>query len=93
MNPTPDLKKLFDATKANLDEYGFVGMDYNMCVLCVIARRTGRKLKFMEGRIPATGMERTYDDKLTYWIGKLQWMNHVHTEDELLADAAKRYNV
>lgn len=95
MNLTEDqLNRLFDAAKADLDEQGFVGMDYNMCVLCIIAQRTGRKLKFMKGRVPATGMEQTYEAKLDYWARKRHFGHlQVASEDDMLAHAAKEYKI
>lgn len=90
-----NLDALFDAVKSDLQQNGFVGMDYNMCVLCIIAKRTGKKLEFQKGRAPATGTEKTYEEKLDYWARKVRWFDHikVSTEDEMLAHAAKKYNL
>ena len=89
-----DLNALFDAAKADLDKNGFVGMDYNMCVLCIIAKRTGRKLQFAQGRVPATGMELSYEDKLDYWARKRHFGHlQVRDEDDMLAHAAKEYEI
>ncbi len=81
-----DLEKLFDLAKADLDQNGFVGMDYNMAVLCIISKRiSSRKVTFTTGGF-------SHDAKVEYWASKRHFGHlQVASEDELLAHASKEY--
>ena len=64
---------------------GYVGIDFRMAVLCIIAQRTGYKVKFPDGGVP-------YDEKLAYWARKRHfgecWFDN---KEALLKAAFKRY--
>lgn len=82
-----DLQKLFDAANEDFWANGYVGLDFNMAVMCVIAKRTGTPMVFQLGG-------GTYEFKLNYWASK-RTFGHltVKDEDELLTVAAKRYRI
>jgi hypothetical protein len=80
---------LMEKAKSDLKLNGFVGMDYNMAVICSIAKRTGTKVQFMQG-----DGKLSYEEKLEYWSRKRDFCHlHVGSEEELLKHAAKEYNV
>lgn len=85
-----NLDELYKGALAALNESGFVGMDFNMAVLCICAKRTGQKVEFAKGRVPATGLEPTYEAKLEYWASKYRW--HYASEDDILKAAEERYH-
>ena len=83
-----DLIKLFDAVKADYKVNGFVGMDFNMAVMCIISKRIKeRGVTFMSGGD-------THQNKLDYWARRRNFGHlQVGSEDELLEFAAKKYNL
>jgi hypothetical protein len=86
------LTKLIKAAQANLAEMGFVGLDYNMAVICICARLTNFRVKFMGGT--ENDDDNVYQRKLSYWISKRDFCHlHVDSEEALIDHAMKEYKV
>ena len=80
-----DLEKLFNAAKKDLKLNGFVGMDYNMAVICIIAKKLNKRVNFLFGG-------GSYESKLDYWARKRHFGHlQVNSEDELLEHAWKEF--
>lgn len=76
-----NLNELFDAAQKDLKLNGFVGMDYNMAVICIIAKKLNKRVNFMFGGS-------SYESKLDYWARKRDFGHlQVSSEDELLEHA------
>ena len=64
-------------------------MDYNMAVICIIAKRTDETLPFAKG-----DGSKSYNDKIEYWASKRDFCHlHVISEDALIEHALKEYKV
>lgn len=82
-----DLNKLFDCALEDYKKNGYIGMDFNMAVMCICSKRLNKKFNFMVGKndIP-------YDEKIEYWAGKRNFGHlQVNSEDDLLKHAEKEY--
>lgn len=81
------LKLLLSAAQEDLKQNGFIGMDYNMAVICIIARKLNIKLNFKSGGS-------NYDTKIEYWASKRTFAHlRVSSEDKLIEHALKEYKI
>lgn len=79
-------KKLFKQARARIKCYGYVGLDFNMAVICIIAKRyKSYKVAFQ--------CKDNYHEKLDYWARKRSFGEvHYGSEDEILQAANKHWN-
>lgn len=89
MTITPEqYNGLFNAAYADQLAQGFVGMDFRMAVLCIIALRTGRAMTFRQG------VGKTHEEKLHYWASKRHFCElPFSSEDEILEHALQSYHI
>jgi hypothetical protein len=81
------LNKLFNKANKDFWNNGYVGLDYNMAVMCICAKRLNRKIEFCAGG-------ESYESKLDYWARKRHFGHlTVDSEDDLLTHAIKKYKV
>lgn len=81
------LIELFDKVKLDLRRGGYVGMDFNMAVLCIISKRTTeRKIQFMKGGD-------SYEQKVEYWASK-RYFGEISfdSEDAILKAALEKFS-
>lgn len=83
------LIKLFNSAQLDLKQNGFIGLDYNMAVICIISKRINLPVKFQRGNSTLS-----YHQKLDYWASKRNFAHlQVASDDELLQHAMKEYKI
>lgn len=78
--------KLFNFYRNRIKQNSYIGLDFNMAVCCIIAKRTKLKMSFM----PHGSL--SYEEKLEGWA-KIRHFGEVWfgTEDQILKAAWKNY--
>jgi hypothetical protein len=80
-----NLNDLFDFFQSKTDRDGYVGLDFNMAILCIISKRTGRFVEFI--------ILEDYKNKIEYWASKRHFGEvHFPSEEKMLERAWERFD-
>ena len=75
-----DLETIINRYQSRIQRDGFMGLDFNMCAICIASRRLGRTVEFSK-----PGNE---SEKMAYWAGKRSFGERRFSgEDEILEAA------
>lgn len=80
--------KLAEAANEEIRQHGMVGLDFNMAVICICAKRTCDKVHFKSGGAL------DYNGKVDYWARKRDFGEvHFDSEDAIIKRAFEKFGI